>query len=285
MRVGFIGLGNIGRPMAERLVTGGFETIVFDIRSDACAALAALGARVAGSCAEVAAGADLIGVCVRDDDEVRRVTLGADGMLASAAAGMLIALHSTILPGTVKEVARAATARGVLVVDAPVTGAAAGAQSGTLTYMVGGDIAAVERCRPVFATSAKTIVHCGELGAGAAAKLCNNLIGYMSFLAAFEATLLARQAGLALDALFEVTRSNGYLNETIMAFARRRQLADEQPGEPSQQALARNFTALAEKDLAITLAFAREQGVTLPGAALCQQLMARVYGLRDDTRR
>jgi 3-hydroxyisobutyrate dehydrogenase len=285
LRVGFIGLGNIGQPMAERLVTGGLETIVFDVRTDACAALAARGARVAGSCAEVAVGADLIGVCVRDDDEVRRVTLEADGVLATAAAGTLVALHSTILPSTVKEVGRAAAARGVGVVDAPITGAAAGAQSGTLTYMVGGEVAAVERCRPVFATSAKTIVHCGDLGAGATAKLCNNLIGYMSFLAAFEATLLAHRAGLALDALFEVTRSNGYLNETIMAFARRRQLADEQPGEPTQQALARNFTTLAEKDLAVTLAFAREQGITLPGAALCQQLMARVYGLRDEKRR
>jgi 3-hydroxyisobutyrate dehydrogenase len=285
MRVGFIGLGNIGRPMAERLVSGRFDTIVFDLRTEACAALAGLGARVAGSCDEVAADTELVGVCVRDDDEVRRVTLGADGVLATAAAGTLIALHSTILPSTVKEVGRAAAARGVGVVDAPITGAAAGAQSGTLTYMVGGDAAAIERCRPAFATSAKTIVHCGDLGAGATAKLCHNLIGYMSFLAAFEATLLARQAGLALDALFEVTRSNGYLNETIMAFARRRQLADGQPEDPSLQALARNFTTLAEKDLAVTLAFAREQGVTLPGAALCQQLMARVYGLRDDTRR
>lgn len=285
MRAGFIGLGNIGAPMAERLVQGGVDTIVFDLRADACAGLAALGARVASSCAEVAAGADLIGVCVRDDDEVRRVTLGSDGLLAAAPAGRLIALHSTILPSTVKEIGRAAATRGVDVVDAPITGAAAGAQSGTLTYMVGGDADLLERCRPIFATSAKTIVHCGELGSGAAAKLCNNLIGYLSFLAAFEATSLARRAGLGLDALFEVMRSNGYLNETIMGFARRRQEVGEQSDDGSWQGLARNFTDLAEKDLAVTLAFAREQGVTLPGTALCQQLMARVYGLRDDRRR
>ena len=284
MRVGFIGLGNIGRPMAERLVAGGFETTVFDLRPEACAALAAVGARVAESCAEVAAATDVIGICVRDDDEVRRVTMGPQGVLASAASGALIAVHSTILPSTVKALGGAAAARSIAVVDAPITGAAIGAQTGTLIYMVGGAVDAVERCRPLFATAAKAIVHCGELGAGATAKLCNNLIGYMSFLAAFEATLLAHQAGLPLDALFEVTRSNGYLNETIAAFARRRQLADEQ-ADDTWQDLARNFSALAEKDLAVTLAFAREQGITLPGTALCQQLMPRVYGLRDDKRR
>jgi 3-hydroxyisobutyrate dehydrogenase len=285
IRVGFIGLGRIGKPMAQRLVRGGLDTIVYDLRAEARQELAAYGARAASSCTEVAAGADVIGVCVRDDDDVRRVTQGPDGVIAAAPAGAVIALHSTILPSTVREVAGVATARGIGVVDAPITGGSVGAEAGTLTYMVGGDAALVERCRPVFATSAGKVVHTGALGSGAATKLCNNLIGYLTFLAGFEAALLARHAGLSLDTLLEVTRSNGYLSEASVSFLRFRQSAEEQPHEPSLQAMARDFTDLAEKDLAVTLAFARECGVTLPGTAVCQQLMARVYGLRDDNRR
>jgi 3-hydroxyisobutyrate dehydrogenase-like beta-hydroxyacid dehydrogenase len=282
--VGFIGLGNMGLPMAVRLIKGGLDTTVFDLSTEACAHLRGLGARVAASCADAAAGAEVTGVCVRNDEEVRDVVLGPEGVLAGAREGTIIALHSTILPRTVAEVARAAADRGIGVVDAPVTGAAQGAENGTLTYMVGGAAAHVERCRPVFATAAKAIVHCGALGTGATAKLCNNLIGYLSFLAAFEATLLARSGGLELDALFEVARSNGYLSESTMAFARHRQRPGEHGDDGPLGAMARHFTALAEKDLAVTLAFAREHGVSLPGTALCQQLMARVYGVRDDKR-
>jgi 3-hydroxyisobutyrate dehydrogenase len=282
---GFIGLGNIGKPMALRLVQAGLPTVVFDRREAACRELANLGARAATSCAEVAATCDVIGVCVRDDDDVRQVTLAPDGVLPSARSGAVIALHSTILPRTVIEIGHAAAAREVGVVDAAITGGAAGAQNGTLTYMVGGDAALVERCRPVFATSAAHIVHTGALGSGAATKLCNNLIGYLGYLAAFEAAHLAEHAGLSIDALLEVTRSTGAMTDAMLTFLRFRQAIEAQPDTPSLQQTARNFTDLAEKDLAVTLAFAREHGVTLPGTAVCQQLMARVYGLRDGARR
>jgi 3-hydroxyisobutyrate dehydrogenase-like beta-hydroxyacid dehydrogenase len=151
--------------------------------------------------------------------------------------------------------------------------------------MVGGAAADVERCRPVFATAAKTIVHTGPLGSGAGTKLCNNLMTYLGFLAAFEATLLAREAGLSRDALEAVTRSNGNLTDQMQAFLMLHRLPAEQSSEPGFQAMLRGYTTLAEKDLAVTLAFAREHGVALPGAALCQQLMARVYGLHDPNRR
>ena len=282
MRIGFIGLGNIGRPMAERLVKAGMETVVFDVREEACRPLVALGARAAESIAALAAAADVIGVCVRDDAEVRQV---AGALLEGAARGVLIAIHSTILPRTVIEVAAAARRRGIDVVDAPMTGGAAGAEKGTLTYMVGGDAALVDRCRPLLAASAAKIVHTGALGSGAATKLCNNLIGYMAFLSAYETALLARHASLSFEALLEVTRANGYMTEMMATFLGFRRLIEEKPDDAALQDAARRFTDLAEKDLAVTLAFARENGVTLPGAGLCQQLMARVYGLRDDKRR
>src|SRR5262249_956053 len=134
-------------------------------------------------------------------------------------------------------------------------------------------------------TSAAKIVHTGDLGSGAATKLCNNLLGYLAYLAVYEASLLAERAGVASEPLVEVTRSGGHMTENMVGFRRFRQRADQFPDDAALQERARNFTDLAEKDLAVTLAFARELGITLPGTALCQQLMARVYGLRDPLRR
>jgi 3-hydroxyisobutyrate dehydrogenase len=285
LRAGFIGLGNIGKPMAIRLVEGSVPTTVYDVAEAPVADLVAAGARAAASAEELAGEVDVVGICVRDDHDVYDVVLGEAGVLAGAAPGTVVALHSTILPSTVHAVARAAEERGVGVVDAPITGGAFGARSGTLTYMVGGAPEHLERCRPAFETSAAKIVHTGELGTGAAVKLCNNLMTYLGFLAAYEATLLARASGLSQKALHEVTRSNGNLNDQMAAFLGVHEAGAEKAEDPEFQALLRSFVDLAEKDLAVTLAFARENGVTLPGTGLCQQLMARVYGIRDEKRR
>ena len=285
IRAGYIGLGDIGKPMAERIVRGGLDTTVFDVREEPCRDLAALGAHVAGSCRELAERCDIIGVCVRDDDEVKQVALGSEGIMATAQPESIVALHSTILPRTIEEVARAGASRHIGVIDAPMTGGAAGAENGTLTYMVGGDALLLSRCRPVLETSAARIVHTGALGSGAATKLCNNLIGYLEFLAVFEASLLATHAGLSKDVLLEVTRSSGHMTNTMATFLSFRQTMDERPDDSALQAVARHFTAIGEKDLAVTLAFARQLGITLPGSALCQQVLARVYGLQDAGRR
>ncbi len=285
IRAGFVGLGSIGRPMARRLCGGGLATTVFDLVPAAVDELVAAGAARADSARAVAAASDVVGVCVRDDADVQAVVLGDDGLLAGAAPGTVIAIHSTILPRTVRELGALAAERKVAVVDACVTGGPMGAEQGRLTYMVGGTADALERCRPVFATAARTIVHTGALGTGAATKLCNNLMTYLGFLAAFEATTLAREAGLSTSAFEEVTRSNGNLTDQMQAFLMLHRLPAEQRGEAGFQHMLRGYTTLAEKDLAVTLAFAREHGVALPGTALCQQLMARVYGLDDRNRR
>lgn len=284
-RAGFIGLGSIGRPMARRLCTGGLPTTVYDLVPAAVDELVAAGAARADSARAVAAASDVVGVCVRDDADVTGVLLGDDGLLAGAAPGLVIAIHSTILPRTVRELGAAAAERGVSVVDACVTGGPTGADQGRLTYMVGGEPEDLERCRPVFATAARAIVHTGPLGTGAATKLCNNLMTYLGFLAAFEATTLAREAGLSTSAFEEVTRSNGNLTDQMQAFLMLHRLPEEQRGEAGFQQMLRGYTTLAEKDLAVTLAFAREHGVALPGTAVCQQVMARVYGLNDRNRR
>ena len=279
LRAGFIGLGNIGKPMARRLVEAGVQTTVFDIAAATVAELAAAGARAARSAREVARVADVLGVCVRDDAEVRAVALGPEGIEAGAAPGLVVAIHSTILPRTVREVASALADKGAFVVDACITGGATGAAKGALTYMVGGEVEHVERCRPVFATSAEHIVHTGPLGSGVAVKLCNNLMTYLGFLAAYEATMLARGGGLSEKALEEVTRANGNLTDQMQAFLALHRLPPEVRKDPELRKMLASFTSLAEKDLAVTLEFAREHGVELPGTARCRELMARVYGL------
>ena len=281
VRAGFIGLGNIGKPMARRIVDAGLPLTVFDVATAPVAELTAAGAHAAKSAREVAAAADVIGVCVRDDAEVRAVVLGTDGIAGGAAPGLVVAIHSTVLPRTVRDLASALAPRGVAVVDACITGGAGGAARGTLTYMVGGEPEDVEKCRPVFATSAERIVHTGPLGTGVSVKLCNNLMTYLGFLAAFEATTLARAGGLSEKALEEVTRANGNLTDQMLAFLALHRLPAETRKDPGFRAMLQSFTQLAEKDLAVTLEFARESGVELPGAARCRELMARVYGLEE----
>ncbi|MBX3026189.1 NAD(P)-dependent oxidoreductase [bacterium] len=284
-RVGFIGLGNIGQPMAARIVDGGFATTVHDRRPEACVALAARGARVAASPAVLATDAEVIGICVRDDADVEAVLHGPDGLLATAAPGTVLAIHSTITPRTVRVCGAAAAARGLTLLDAPITGGAAGAENGTLTYMVGGDAAALERCRPVFATAAARIVHTGALGTGAATKLCNNLMLYLELLAAREAAALARRVGVDVATLIEVSRSGHIMTDAmagVIAFADRLAAA---PDDPDLMARARHFTALADKDLGVALACAADEGLALPGTTTCRGLMASVYGLPDGTPR
>jgi 3-hydroxyisobutyrate dehydrogenase len=281
LRAGFIGLGNIGKPMARRIVDAGLPLTVFDVAAASVAELVAAGARGVRSAREVAAESDVVGVCVRDDAEVRAVVFGDDGLVAGASPGLVLAIHSTVLPRTVREIATELAPRGVSVVDACITGGASGAAQGKLTYMVGGEAELVAKCRPVFATSAERIVHTGPVGSGVSVKLCNNLMTYLGFLAAFEATSLARAGGLSEKALEEVTRANGNLTDQMLAFLTLHRLPAETRKDPGFRAMVRNFASLADKDLAVTLAFARESGIELPGAARCRELMARVYGVEE----
>ncbi len=203
-RVGFIGLGNIGKPMAVNVATAGFDLMVYDVRGEPLTELAALGATIAHSPREIGAHGEIIELVVVDDAQVEAVTLGEGGVLSGAKPGSIIAIHSTVHPKTVRKIAELAKARGVDVIDAQVSGGERGAQAKTLCYMVGGDKALFERCRPVFATSGANIFHLGELGAGAIAKLAHNLIVYVNMLAASEGMRLAEKAGLDLKALQEV---------------------------------------------------------------------------------
>jgi 3-hydroxyisobutyrate dehydrogenase len=210
MRVGFIGLGSQGGPMARRIIDAGYPTTLWARRPASLEPFADTAAKVAGSPAELAAASDLICLCVVGDADVEELAARPDGLLAGAKPGSVIAVHSTVHPETCRELAKKAAVLGVLIIDAPVSGGGDAAAEGRLLVMVGGERDVVERCRPVFETYADPVVHLGDLGSGQTTKLLNNLL-FTANLATAAATLTLGQAlGVSPDGLTKViSRGSG----------------------------------------------------------------------------
>lgn len=285
LRVGFIGLGNQGGPIAAHYAPEGFETIVYDVDEAQMNALVEGGARRGSSPREVAENAELIGICVPEDEHVRSVILGDEGILAGAQPGSVILIHSTILPQTAVELAEVAARHDVALMDACVTGGAARAQTKELTYMVGGDTAALEKARPLLDCTSVRIIHAGEVGNGAKLKLCLNVITYIQWAAASESFALAEAIGLPREVLDEAGNSNGQITPLMSAFLQSQSLPEEiRKGEGLQNAM-RGFMNVAEKDLAWALQLARRSGISMPVTGLVAQSMARIYGVEDSGRR
>ncbi|OBH29346.1 6-phosphogluconate dehydrogenase [Mycobacterium sp. E342] len=210
MRVGFIGLGSQGGPMARRILEGGYETTLWARRAATLEPFADTAAKVAESPAALAAASDLVCLCVVGDADIDEIANGERGLLAAMRPGGVIAVHSTVHPNTCRELANEAAAQGISVIDAPVSGGGPAASEGRLLVMVGGDADVVERCRPVFATYADPIVHLGELGSGQTTKLLNNLLFTAHLATAATALSLAGALGVDPDRLTEVvSRSSG----------------------------------------------------------------------------
>lgn len=204
MRVGFIGLGSQGGPMARRIVEAGYDLTLWARRPESLEPYADTAAKTAQTPAALAAASDLVCVCVVADDDVRQVVAGEDGVLQGLQHGGVIAIHSTVHPDTCRELAEQARAVGVAVVDAPVSGGGMGAAAGTLLVMVGGDTEIVEKVRPVFETYANPVVHLGDTGSGQVAKLLNNLL-FTANLATSASTLeLGESLGVDPTRLGEV---------------------------------------------------------------------------------
>ncbi|MGK8488502.1 NAD(P)-dependent oxidoreductase [Nocardia asiatica] len=204
MRVGFIGLGSQGAPMARRIVEGGYPTTLWARRPAALEPFAGTAAVTAESPAALAARSDLVCLCVVGDADVREVVTGASGVLAGIAPGSIIAVHSTVHPDTCRELAETAAAKQVSVIDAPVSGGGPAAAEGRLLVMAGGASETVERCRPVFETYANPIVHLGEVGSGQATKLLNNLLFTANLATAASTLALGQGLGISPDRLGEV---------------------------------------------------------------------------------
>lgn len=215
MRVGFIGLGSQGGPMARRIAEGGFETTLWARRAASLDPYADTPAKTAATPAELGAASDLVCLCVVGDDDVREVLYGDTGVLAGLAEGGIIAIHSTIHPDTCREIAETAAAQGIAVIDAPVSGGGPAVEQGTLMVMVGGDEDVVDKVRPVFATYSDAIVHLGGLGSGQVAKILNNLLFSANLGSAISTLELGEALGIPRDKLVEVLHRGSATSKAV----------------------------------------------------------------------
>ena len=208
MKVGFIGVGFMGRHMARNIAAGGFEMTVFDIRKEAAEELLSMGATWAESPAAVAAASDVVFTSLPRPQDVEEVALGEGGILSGAGAGTVYFDLSTTDPDTIYRVSAAGESAGVTVLDAPVSGGVGGAEAGTLCVMVGGDEDAYLRCKPVLDRIGDKVMRCGDLGSGAICKIVNNLIGLSVGVLLSEAFSLGVKAGVDAQTLFDAVKGS-----------------------------------------------------------------------------
>jgi 3-hydroxyisobutyrate dehydrogenase-like beta-hydroxyacid dehydrogenase len=274
LKLGYIGLGNMGAPMAKRLVDWPGGVTVFDVRTEAMTPLAEAGAGLAGSVAEIAA-ADLISVTVLNDAQVRSVV---SELAANAKPGTVIAIHSTISDTTAVELEAELKPHGIHIVDAPVSGGAAAAEKGELATMVGAEREVYERIKPAFKQWASMVIHAGEPGAGTRMKLARNMLTFTSYVAACEALKLAEAAGLDLQALGRVVRHTDALTGGPGAIMVRDDMKDLEPEHFLYQPFL-HTRGLGEKDLSLALALGEAVSVDLPLAQVAYERLAAGLGV------
>jgi len=262
-RIGFIGLGIMGKPMAARLVRAGFPVVVHNRGPEAVEELTAEGAESASSPREVAERSDVVVTMLPDSPDVEAVVLGEDGVIAGAREGMLLVDMSTIAPATARKVHAALAQRGVEAVDAPVSGGEPAAVDGQLSIMAGGSEAAVERAAPIFAELGKATTHIGAPGAGQVAKAANQVVVALTIQAVAEALTLASRAGVDPARVREALLGGFAQSKILEAHGERMLEGRFDPGFRIE---------LHRKDLAIALQSAREEGVPLLATAQVAEL-------------
>ncbi len=273
-RVGFVGLGIMGRPMAHNLRRAGYELVLYNrTRARAEKLARQAGAGVAESPREVAERTGVIFTMLPGPREVGEIVAGEDGLLRGAGEGSLIVDTSTSSPVLARELARSARERGVGMLDAPVSGGDVGAEEGTLSIMVGGIEEDFERAKPLLEAMGETVTHVGPPGAGQVVKACNQIVVALAIEAVSEALVLGSKAGVAPEKIIEVL-SGGLAANRVMEVKREKLLQrDFEPGGKVE---------FHRKDLGIALEAGREHGVPLPATAVVFQmfeaLMARGRG-------
>ncbi|MFD6162054.1 NAD(P)-dependent oxidoreductase [Nocardia sp. NPDC060256] len=277
-RIGFIGLGAMGAPMAKRLLDWPGGLTVCDVRPEAMKPYTEEGAEAAPSPAEVAEHATVVSVAVVDDAQVRDVITGREGVLRSAAPGTVVAVHSTISDRTAEELAAECTTHGVELIDAPVSGGRPGATKGTLAVMVGGSDAAFERVRAPFGCFADLIVHAGPVGAGTRMKLARNLVHFIAFAATTEAQRLAEAAGLDITLLGKVVRHSDAVTGGPGAIMLRDRTAPIAEGD-FWLPILQHVRDLGEKDLNLALDLGARLDVPLPLAELALERLGPGLGV------
>lgn len=264
-RIGFVGLGNMGAPMARNLVRAGHEVAVYDLSAEAMAR--AEGARPAASGAEAAGGAEFVLTMLPAGQHVREAWLGTGGLAAASAPEAVLIDCSTINVGTAREVAAAA---GRPFLDAPVSGGVMGAEAATLTFMVGGPGDAFARAEPLLQAMGRTVVHCGTAGAGQAAKACNNMLLAISMIGTCEAFVLAEKLGLSHEALFEVASKSSGQCWSLTTYC---PVPGPVPASPANRDYRPGFAAaLMVKDVGLAQQAAAETGASTPMGARALEL-------------
>ena len=263
-RIGFIGLGIMGRPMARNLLKAGFSLVVFDLNKEAVQDLVKAGAVGAKSSKEVAEQTEVIIIMVPDSPEVKEVVLGKGGVMEGVKSGSLVIDMSSINPLVSQAIAKELKEKGVEMLDAPVSGGEPGAIQGTLAIMVGGNERIFNECLEIFQPMGKTIVHVGKIGSGGFTKLANQIIVALNIAAVGEALTLGMKAGLDPQTIHQAIRG-GLAGSTVL-------------DAKAPMIIGRNFKAgfkikLHQKDLATALSTGKDLGVPLPLTSFVQQIL------------
>jgi len=274
--IGFIGLGNMGRPMAEHLMAGGYTLRVYARRADALQPLVAGGAHPCTSPADVARGATVVITNVTATTDVEQVLFGADGVVEGAASGTVVIDHGTISAAATREFAQRLGERGIEMLDCPVSGGTKGAQAARLTMMVGGRADVLERVRPLLQRYATTITHCGGHGAGQVVKACNQIAQVVNIQGIAEAMLFARANGVEPQTMLQAIASG---------FAGSRMLDLMGPKMAGRDFAAGIEARLHHKDYGLIVDMAREAHLGMPAVAIVAQqlnaLMSKGWGALD----
>ena len=263
-KIGFIGLGIMGGPMAWNLMEAGYEVVLYNRTKEKAEEIASDGAAVADSPREAAESSDVVVTMLSDSPQVEEVVAGEGGVLEGIEEGALLVDMSTISPVVTRELEEKVKERGASMLDAPVSGGDVGAQQGTLSIMVGGSQEDFERARPLFEVLGNTLTHVGPIGAGQTAKAANQIVVALTIAAISEALVLGSKAGAAPEKVLEAL-SGGLAGSNVMEAKKEKFLShDFDPGFKVE---------LHHKDLGIALAAGREYGVPLPITALVDQML------------
>lgn len=275
MRIGFIGLGIMGRPMAKHLIDAGHELTVWNRSRPGIDDVVGHGGKAATSPAEVARSSEIVFTMVGDSPDVEAVSLGEDGIAAGAAKGTIHIDCTTMSPSVTREIAAAYEPKGIELLDAPVSGGEGGAVNATLSIMVGGKKDVFDRCLPLFEAVGKTITYCGPTGAGQTVKLCNQVAVSVTNMAVCESLVLAAKAGVSPETMLQAISGGAASSWQLVNLGPKMIERDFRPGFKVWH---------QQKDLRLALEVARDHALALPATSLVAQLFASVEadGLREE---
>ncbi len=263
--IGFIGTGIMGKPMARNLLKAGYTLTVYNRTKAKAQDLLLQGATWAATAAEAAAGSDIVITCVTDTPDVEAVLLGPGGVIEKARRGLICVDMSTISPAATIEMGRILAAKGVTLIDAPISGGQIGAIEGKLSIMMGGPKEAVEQVRPIMEAMGRTVTHCGPLGSGQMTKLANQVMVIHTIMSIAEGLAFAEKAGLDLETTLQVTSAGAASSHSLKALGPKIIAGDMKPAF---------MVDLQQKDLRLVLEYAEKINQPLPGVALAKQLLA-----------